>query len=58
MALFHVILRETTSGELSKGSLKAVLIHLLRILCVWGAGNSEIRFCFAVSTRNQALSFM
>ena len=38
--------------------LVAILIHLLWNLCVLGAGNSVIRFCFAVSTRNQAISFL
>ncbi len=33
--LFFICLRETTSGDLSKGSLEAVLIHLLSILCAW-----------------------
>ena len=31
---FSCVLRETTSGDLSKGSLEAVLIHLLWILFV------------------------
>ena len=47
---FFMCLRETTSSDLSKGSLEAIPIHLLWILCVLGTGNSVIR-CF-----NQELS--